>query len=76
MYLKFWRRERRAESERISALASVLGVGATVVLEDGGAEGIWVGDAIVRYLCVKRFGRVRFGIWLIMKSLVIRIETF
>lgn len=54
MYLKFWRRERRAELERISALASVLGVGAMVVLEDGGAEGIGVGDAIVRYLCVLR----------------------
>ena len=54
MYLKFCRSERRAELERISALASVLGVGATVVPEDGGAERIGDGDAIVRYLCVSR----------------------
>ena len=54
MYLKFCRSERRAELERISALASVLGVGSTVVLKDGGTEGIRVGDAIVRSLHVLR----------------------
>lgn len=46
MYLKFCRSERRAELERISALASVLGEGATV-LEDAGTSGIGIGEAIV-----------------------------
>ena len=46
MYLKFCLSERRAELERISAFASVLGEGATVV-EDAGASGIGVGEAIV-----------------------------
>lgn len=53
MYLKFCRNERRAELERMSALASVLGVGATLVLE-AAASGIGVGDAIVLSVCSDR----------------------
>ena len=48
MYLKFWRSERRAEEERMSAFASVDGEGAIFVdVEAEVASGIEAGDSIV-----------------------------
>lgn len=60
-YLKFCRKERRAELERMSALASVEGVGATAV-DVPGALGIGVGEAIACIFCKSRQGKTALAL--------------